>query len=574
MTKVLRLFLVSIFVSTLALAQVQNATIVDENTTKAAEKLITELQETPVVIEKKKEAKKIHKSYTLIQEELDVELVKIENAMIDLRIVIADSIVNKTQEKDVLAQLEAIKATDFSEKYLSDVENIKDVKKKEQFLATIKTIQDKYKAFAGLKESVIQKYQNTAQLKETVIANTPIERSLNALNTKFEKYNKYFQVVGLDSGRAIIFTASMLGFLILAYMLNFLITKILTYYASKSDNDDLEDNNFGSIKTPIILLSLLIGFQVGLEIILYPSTMSENLALTFIIANTLTALVIFNKVVDIGLYILNHKDILKIKRSEILNLITRIIKIIAVIVVTAYLLTKFGVDPKSIVGTLGVSGLVFALAAKDMIAKFFDGIKLVIDDTFSIGDWIAFPEKGTQGTVIDVGFMNTKIRTFDNALLVIPNSTIASSPYINWSRRKIGRKLGFTVGVKYDSKRQDIDNALKELREMLENHPKISPSERDFSKKRMKDGKMVSYGDDLGMKNTLMVHLSEFAGSSINIDIYAFSKTVVWAEWRETKEDVMFKIMEILENNNLDFAFPSQSIYIENDPTALIANKN
>jgi MscS family membrane protein len=99
---------------------------------------------------------------------------------------------------------------------------------------------------------------------------------------------------------------------------------------------------------------------------------------------------------------------------------------------------------------------------------------------------------------------------------------------------------------------------------MLSENLNIAPITADFSKKRISSGKLVAVGNELGLKNTLFVNLSEFADSAIIIDIYAFSRSVDWGNWRETKEEVMFNIMGILEKNNLEFAFPSQSIYIEN----------
>lgn len=122
-----------------------------------------------------------------------------------------------------------------------------------------------------------------------------------------------------------------------------------------------------------------------------------------------------------------------------------------------------------------------------------------------------------------------------------------------------------TLGVKYDSKQEDIKNAIQDIKEMLQNHPQIATKETKYEYKREHGHmpKLVSRDDLEGVKKTLLVYLDEFGDSSINILVYCFSKSVDWEEWLRTKQDVMQKIMIIFENNSLEFAFPSLSIYDE-----------
>ena len=122
------------------------------------------------------------------------------------------------------------------------------------------------------------------------------------------------------------------------------------------------------------------------------------------------------------------------------------------------------------------------------------------------------------------------------------------------------------LGVKYDSKREDIKNAIVEIREMLAGHPDIATKDTQYehiTRRSGKVAKLVSKDDLEGIKRTLLVYLDEFSDSSINILVYCFSKSVMWEDWLRTKQDVMENIMEILEKNNLEFAFPSLSIYDE-----------
>ena len=123
------------------------------------------------------------------------------------------------------------------------------------------------------------------------------------------------------------------------------------------------------------------------------------------------------------------------------------------------------------------------------------------------------------------------------------------------------------LGIKYDSKPQDIQNAVSQIRDMLKNHPDLATEETDFQHTHKKSARLVSKEDDLGVKKTLLVYLDEFSDSSINILVYCFTKTTDWNKWLIIKEDIMYKIMDIFEENSLEFAFPSLSLYHENECT-------
>jgi len=180
--------------------------------------------------------------------------------------------------------------------------------------------------------------------------------------------------------------------------------------------------------------------------------------------------------------------------------------------------------------------LAFALAAKDTAANLFGGLTILADQSLKIGDWVKVG--GVEGTVEDIGLRTTKVRTFEKSLIVVPNQTIANSPIENFSRRG-QRRIKLRIGVTYDTPRETIQKIVNEITNMLKNHAKIAKDQ------------------------TLLVRFDDFGDSALGIFIYAFVKSAVWSEYLEAKEDVYLKIMQIVENNNAEFAFPSQSIYIE-----------
>jgi len=248
-------------------------------------------------------------------------------------------------------------------------------------------------------------------------------------------------------------------------------------------------------------------------------------------------------------------------KSELINVGIKILNFIIFIFGLLIILYFAGVNLTAVLSGLGIGGFAVAFAAKDTISNFFGTLSVLFSDVFSQGDWIEI--NGMEGVVVEIGLRVTTIRTFDNALIAIPNGTFAANEIKNWNKRVLGRRIKMKLGVKYDSKAEDIQNAVNQIREMLDKHNGIATTNTKFDFDYRHSARLVSKNDLEGVKNTLLVYLDEFSDSSINILVYCFTKSVEWEKWLIVKEDVMHKIMEIFEENNLEFAFPSLSVYNE-----------
>jgi len=222
--------------------------------------------------------------------------------------------------------------------------------------------------------------------------------------------------------------------------------------------------------------------------------------------------------------------------KEIGNFLIKSIKAFIFIVGTIAILQDWGINVSAFIASLGIGGLAFALAAKDTAANLFGGLTILADQSLKIGDWVKVGS--VEGTVEDIGLRTTKIRTFEKSLIIMPNQTIANSPIENYSRRG-QRRIKLRIGVTYDTPRETLQKIVKDITIMLQNHPKIAQDQ------------------------TLLVRFDEFGDSALGIFIYTFISTAVWSDYLEAKENIYLKIMEIVENNKTEFAFPSQSIYIE-----------
>lgn len=232
---------------------------------------------------------------------------------------------------------------------------------------------------------------------------------------------------------------------------------------------------------------------------------------------------------------LSRKIDIKIDRM-LIPLLRNFTKLLIVALTLSLIAQEMGFNVSGFVAGLGLGGLALALAAKDALSNIFGGIMIVTDKPFSIGDWIYTPS--VEGTVEDISFRSTKVRTFANSVITVPNANLANEPITNWSRMG-KRRISFHLGVTYNTPAGTLKICLEKMREALENHPAIH-------------------------KETIFVRFDRFNESSLDIFLYFFTITTNWKEYLEIKEEINFRIMEILQQHKVSIAFPSRSIYLEN----------
>ena len=401
--------------------------------------------------------------------------------------------------------------------------------------------------------------RNAALLSSTLfVSELNLKTTIDYINDKLGVNPQKFNV-----GKIVI------SFLVFAFFVSLtrILVKIsywmfLSFFTKNIHAEAIKEQVLMIIKRPISALLIIYALNMCAGIWYYPVPMPIKFANFFAIVYT----VAFGWLV---LTLLNGYGLLligaiakKSGRKEVINLVLKIIYFIVIIITLLMVLSRLGFDISAFVASLGIGGLAVAFAAKDIIANFFASVMLLFDNSFSQGDWIVCGD--IEGTVVEIGLRKTTVRTFDNALIFVPNSKLASDPIRNWSRRKMGRRIRMLIGLEYSATTEQIKKCVDEIKQMLIDHPDIAKGDDMGSKKASRyDRGIVSIDDLAGYKSNLFVVVDEFADSSINILVYCFSKTIVWGEFLAVKEDVMLKIMNIVEANGLGFAFPSQSLYVE-----------
>jgi len=373
-------------------------------------------------------------------------------------------------------------------------------------------------------------------------------------NINIYQINLYLQhIADITVGQIIISISIIVLIFLSRFFLLPIIGSILNGFFKNYNNEDSKKAIKDSLKRPLNYFLMILS----IDILTHIFNGKDNVYIS--ISYWAIFFWIFNNIVDNSIELYSEKLMNKYSdlRSEILLFFKKTVAIISVIVFISIALSKMGVEITALLGGVGVIGLGVSLAFKDTFSNLIASVNVIFDKAFSVGDWIKV--NGVEGTVIEIGMRQTRIRGFANNEYTIPNSIISTSVVTNWSKRKIGRRIKFKVGLTYNTPIEKIINIKNEIKKMLENNESISNRNFKFTNIKRKTA-LLRKEDDYGIKNTMLVYIDELNSYSIDILIYAFTKTVSWEEWLAEKEKIIIEIMKIVENNNAEFAFPTQTI--------------
>ena len=218
-------------------------------------------------------------------------------------------------------------------------------------------------------------------------------------------------------------------------------------------------------------------------------------------------------------------------------LLRKTLKAIVIIFGIVYLADSMQIQLAPIIAGLGIGGLGFAFAAKDTIENFFGSITVILDKPFQIGDWVIID--GVEGTVESVGLRSTRIRTFYDTVVTIPNSILVTTKCNNYSKRRY-RRWKQMISIGYATPPDKIAAFCEGIRELLRVHPYTR-------------------------KDYYQVWLNQFAGSSLDVLVYVFWTAPDWQTELRERHRFMLDIIRLAGDLGVEFAFPSRTIYLRNE---------
>ncbi len=217
----------------------------------------------------------------------------------------------------------------------------------------------------------------------------------------------------------------------------------------------------------------------------------------------------------------------------------RLVRISLWVIVVLMILQSVGVSVSGLLAFGGIGGIAVGFAARDLLANFLGGLSIYLDRPFTVGDWIRSPDREIEGTVEHIGWRMTRIRTFDQRPLYVPNAVFSNVALENPSRMN-NRRIYETFGVRYTDVAQ-IQSIVNDVKAMLRGHEAID------------------------LKRTMIVNFVSCGPSSLDFFIYTFTKTTDWVTYHGIKEDVLLKVLGIIDAHGAEVAFPTQTLHLADD---------
>ena len=307
--------------------------------------------------------------------------------------------------------------------------------------------------------------------------------------------------------------------------------------AAAGTKTNLDDALVTTIAAPLKMVPLIAGVAISAQVINLPDGAQSVVDK---ILQSLIAFSIFwtlNRAVGAFSFLFTGlRDTLS---PAVVDWLVKALQLLFILIGAAVILEMWGIQVAPILAGLGIFGVAVALGAQDLFKNLISGILILMEKRMQPGEWIAV-DGVVEGTVEKINFRSTLVRQFDKAPVYVPNAAFSDNAVTNYSRMT-HRRIKWVIGVEY---RTSVDQ-LRYIRDEIEAY--LYENE-NFAKPP---------------EATLFVHVDAFNDSSIDFLIYCFTRTTVWTQWLQHKEALAYKLMEIVEAAGTGFAFPSRTLYMQ-----------
>jgi MscS family membrane protein len=344
-----------------------------------------------------------------------------------------------------------------------------------------------------------------------------------------------WQIVGL-------FLIILMSFII-HKVFTLLFEKIILNLLHKIGYVRLADEVVRPTAKPISYLFIFYLLILFMPVLQFPIGINKYVVLLLTSVWPIFAIVFFYRLVDVfGMYL--RKLAAKTESNlddQLVPLARKILKTFVISIGVLVILDNLHVNITGILAGLSIGGLAFALAAQDTIKNFFGSLMIFIDKPFQVGDWITSGE--VDGTVEEVGFRSTRVRTFRNSVISVPNGALADRMVDNHGLRAY-RRFHTQLALTYDTPPALIEIFVNGLREIVKDHP---DTRKDYYE----------------------IYLNEMANSSLNVMFYIFFEASSWSDELKGRHEILLSIIEFANEVGVNFAFPTQTLHMESFPDKL-----
>jgi len=296
-----------------------------------------------------------------------------------------------------------------------------------------------------------------------------------------------------------------------------------------------------TVLRPLGLMAMAIVWWIGLGMFGLPDPV-------LIILSVAVKLLVSISTVWSAFRLVDILDSLMIKKARqtgnrfddlLVPMISKSLKVFILVIGIISSADNLNMDVSSLLAGLGIGGLAFALAAKDLLGNFFGSLTVLLDRPFQIGDWVVIGD--VEGTVEEVGFRSTRVRTFYNSLITLPNAALTTSTVDNMGSRRF-RRMKTMLGLTYDTAPEKIDAFCEGIRSLVQLHPYMR-------------------------KDYYQVYFNQYNAASLDILVYVFWETPDWNTELRERHRFLLDILRLAKQLGIEFAYPTQTLHIKQDET-------
>lgn len=323
-------------------------------------------------------------------------------------------------------------------------------------------------------------------------------------------------------------------------LLSFLLELIILRIVLRAGYENLADHFLLPVARPISILFILKLLALFIPVLQLPAEISHYSVVVIQVLLPLFATVVFYRFVNVFARYLEHvaRKTDSTLDDQVVPLLRKTLKTFVVIIGTLFILTNLDIDIIPLLTGLSIGGLAFALAAQDTIKNFFGSLMIFLDKPFQIGDWITAGE--IDGNVEEVGFRSSRVRTFRNSVMYVPNSKLADSMIDNHGLRQY-RRYYTQLALQYDTPPALIESFITGLETIVKDHPNTR-------------------------KDYYNIYLNDMAAYSLNVMFYIFFEVPDWPAELKARQEIILEILKLADKLGVQFAFPTQTLHMENFP--------
>ena len=290
---------------------------------------------------------------------------------------------------------------------------------------------------------------------------------------------------------------------------------------------------------PLGVLAMGAFWWIGVRFLVLPESWDLVLFPAAKVVTCIAGVWVVYRLIDlVGAYLAGRAEKTKSKFDDLLvPLVRRTLKLVVIVVGFVFLADVFEWELTNVLAGLGIGGLAIGLASRETIQNFFGSITVLVERPFQIGDWIVVGD--VEGTVESVGFRSTRVRTFYNSLVTVPNGSLLTSHIDNYGARRF-RRIKAMLSLTYDTPPEKIDAFCEGIRELIRRHPYTR-------------------------KDYFHVYFNQFADASLNVLLYCFHETPDWGTELRERHRLFNDILRLAELLGVEFAFPTQTIHLHQE---------